>query len=741
MAIKYCDHGLYAENVEFIGGVNAYGNTLTVTSVTSGRICIGTHIANVDPSLPYGAIVISYGTGTGGTGTYNLHVSTSVAGFSGKSMSGTHGMPHTIPVWGVAQDGDGGAPGKALPAIAEVVFTGVPSSGTIAVCGDVLSVTWATNANTCANNLATAINDFSVSPITGPASFTNKSSRRNHVYARGPAAGAPAGTCQIMTRQGSSNHNGLIAVTHTLNNVSSPSTINFSGGVSGAWGWIYAFTPMWPASFSAMGYGVWGLNGVFCGSVSPGDVVNMRANRTVRGYTFTGDGVAFSSPMPAIGTDAAPVTYVVDDGTIWPEDGPEPVLRVHMQGQGQTRFQLLHPGAGVVVVKAKKYNDSKYGIELLITNNTLTMFSTPTVSVVNNARAILEGVCYNLKSGTLAIAGNGNMGYGVLPYAPNQHISCRYIAPIQDNFVCTGGYDQNWNPFAQKYTDTIFDCGTASSSPHTGLFNWLTSGGGVLLLQMDSCKFVNFVVGSRLFSSGTVNVSSQAFKAHFRNCDFGGITVLGPKLGGTTPYRNTQGPRGASNGIMAISSQQKQDWFIDTYQGWAAWVSTRNFPTLNARLQDGLTPWSIQIIPTQLTDNVSRLEGFETPRIVSINSLSSGVRTITVEFGLEQSLAWTKSDITLMVEYVDTTGAIRSISTYSPLGGALTPSTASWTNASGSQFTYSDSGVLYFNKYKLEITTPTAVATDTEIGAIVSIRRSVTDTTKMVFVDPSLQVV
>lgn len=741
MATKYCDHGLYAETVQFVGGVNAYGNTLTVASVSSGRICIGTHIADIDPSLPYGAIITGFGTGTGGPGTYTLHTALQAAGFSGRAMTGTQGTPHSTPIWGVAQDGDGEAKGKAEPAMAEVVFSGVPSSGAIAVCGDVLTVTWATNANTCADNLAAAINAFSASTIAGPSSFTMKASRRNHVYARGPSSGAPAGTCQIMTRQGSAKHNGLIAVTHTLNNVSSPASVPFSGGVSGAWGWVYCFTPMWPASYVALDYGVWGAKGVFCGAVAAGDVVHMRANRSVRGYTFMGDGYAFSSTMPTIGTDAAPVTYIVDDGTVWPEDGAEPVLRVHMMGQAQTRFQLFNPGSSVVVLKAKKYSDMKYGVELLITNNTNTAFSQPEIPTVNNTRATIEGVFYNLRSGTLLLRGNASQGYGVLPYAPNQHISCRFAAPNQDRFVCSGGYDQNWNPFVQEYVDTIFDCGAGSTAPHPGVFGWLTSGGGTLLLQMDSCKFVNFVVGSRLFSPGTVGVSSQLMKAHFRNCDFGGITVLGPKLGASTPFRNTFGARGASNGVMAATSQKQQDWFIDTYQGWAAWVSTRNFPTLNAKLRDGLTPWSMQVIPAQLPGNISRLKGFETPRIAHINSLPTGVRTITLELGLEQTLTWNKSDIVLLVEYVDQDGEVRTISTSDVSAAPLTPSTAAWSNASGSQFTYSDSGVLYFNKFKLQITTPTPIATWTEIGAIVSVRNSVSDTTKMVFIDPTLQVV
>lgn len=741
MATKYCDHGLYAENAVFVGGVNAYGNTLTVTSVTSGRILIGMHIPGIDSTLPYGAIVTGYGSGSGGTGTYTLHTSINNAAFSGRSLTGTYGHPATVPIWGVAQDGDGEAKGAATPAVASVTFTGVPTAGVISVLGVNVFPTWATDANTCANNLAANINAATATAV-GPASLVVKSQIRNHLYARGPANGAPAGTCQIMTRQGSAAHNGLIAVTHTLNNVSSPATVTFSGGASGAWGWLYGFVPMWPGSMSQFSYGIWSTGGSFCGTLAAGDIVNMRAGRSLVGYTFTGDGTAYPSFMPSIGTDAAPVTYVIDDGTVWPEDGPEPVLQVHMMGQAQTRMRIVNPGMSAIHVKARRYSDTKYGLELRITNNTYTPSYAPLTFVAVEARAILEGVHYRMESGTLVMSGNMGTVYGVAGDSPSQHRACRLTAYSQDRLVSQGGYGQNGNPFLFDFVDSIFDCGVASTAPHTGLFAWYGSDNEALFSTFDACRFLNFVTGSRLFPSGNISgtTASQNFKAHFRNCDFGGITVLGPKLGGSVAYRSTAGSRGVPNGFSAYSSHGKQDWFIDTVWGWAAWISTRNFPTLNARLRDGVSPWSMQVIPSQIDANSSKIKGFETPRIAQINSLPSGVRTLTLEFGLEQSLVWNKSDISVLVEYVDTDGRIRTVDTYDPSGGALSTSSAAWTNASGAQFTYSEAGVLYFNKYKLVVATPTAIAEGAEIGAIVYVRRSVPDSTKMIFIDPSLKV-
>jgi hypothetical protein len=62
----------------FTGSVS--GTTLTVSSVTNGALGIGLSINRSDTGVTIGTIVPPLGTGTGGTGTYNLSASASIAG-------------------------------------------------------------------------------------------------------------------------------------------------------------------------------------------------------------------------------------------------------------------------------------------------------------------------------------------------------------------------------------------------------------------------------------------------------------------------------------------------------------------------------------------------------------------------------------------------------------------------------------------------------------------------------------
>ncbi len=278
MAIKYCDPCLYSPAASFTASIS--GTTLTVTAVASGRLSIGAQIVCAGFTNNVPLHITALGTGTGGTGTYTLkHANNGTV--TSQAMTAQHGTPLSVATWGECQDGDGTAKTAATPSTAEIVFTGVPSSGSIYVLGVVVTATWATSADNCANLLATAINALTTTAV-GPASFTTRSQVRNHLYARGPANGAPAGTCQVMTRQGSADHAGLICFTHTLNNVSSAGTVNFSGGTGGAWGWLmnHAST-IWPSAIAQDQYGLWASAFSYTGSVSGGDVVKVRSGKTI----------------------------------------------------------------------------------------------------------------------------------------------------------------------------------------------------------------------------------------------------------------------------------------------------------------------------------------------------------------------------------------------------------------------------------------------------------------------------
>ena len=257
-------------------------------------------------------------------------------------------------------------------------------------------------------------------------------------------------------------------------------------------------------------------------------------------------------------------------------------------------------------------------------------------------------------------------------------------------------------------------------------------------VAFDACTFSGFVVGSIL---GVSQGWTTTQNCYFSNCDFGNVTKRGPFNGATTGSTGL-GERGA----FSASSYGNRDFWMDTPNGYVGWNSTLSFPTLNAKLLDGTTPWSMRLIPSTLSANCHRLAPFETPRIAKINTLADGVRTLTVEIAVDKSLTWTKQDVSLWVEYIDTSNVKQVIRTYDPLGGALTASTASWSSNAVDPFDsvtrvlFNDGGNIYHNRYKFSVTTPTAIKTNTEIACYVMVHTNVSNSTQSVFIDPEIQV-
>lgn len=729
MADKYCQHHLYAESASFTASLS--GTTLTVSAVSSGRLNIGSIISGAGLTSQYPLFVTALGTGTGLTGTYT--VSHNYNGtVASSSMTSTGALPLTVPVWGVAQDGDGAAIGAATPATASVSFTGVPSSGSIAVLGVTLSVSWATSADNCANLLANAIN-ASTATATGPGSFTTKSQVRNHIYARGPANGAPAGTCQIMTRQGAAAHNGLIAVTHTLNNVSSSGTITFSGAQSGAWGWLASSSVMWPSGLASGAYGLF-CPTRFCGTLDGGDVVHIRRGARVYVAAYS----TLDMTLPACGSASSRVTFRIDEGVKWSSDSAEDYVLFARYQNGATSANIGFVGSANL-----QYVDVQ-GARRSADDYSLRFYEVEGIGRVGCTQGSYHVIGADFQSkdrtwtgGSAGAMSGANDGWKMT--------RCRFkrqqqSQPLTDIFVTAPSGASRCHLIL---TDCVFDTG-APTAPQQGEINWLTNNNYPNTLELNGCKFVGYLPGSKLFG-GTVSYANVGRAVLMRNCDLGNISVIGPNF--VSVAGGPEGRRGVQNGVYMTSQVGGQDFLIDSPYGMAAWLSNRSFPTLDGRLRDGVTPWSLQIVPSTVLGNLSHNRPFETPRFTKINTLPTGVRTITVEFGIEQALAWSAGDVSIAVEYEDANGVV-CIDSLDVTGGALTPSTAAWTNAAGSQFTYSDSGDIYFNKFKISLTTPTAIlgadapdGIEREIGVVFRVHRSVSDTTKMLFVDPDFKVV
>lgn len=626
------------------------------------------------------------------------------------------------PTWGVPQDGDGLAKSASTAsATASIVFSGVPS-GTISVCGVTLSPTWGASADAAANGLATAINASTSSATT--TGFRAGVQLRSAVYARGPASGAPAGTCEIMTRHGSALFNGQVAIAHALTNVNAgASALNFSGGVSGCWGYIGNVLNMWPQSMTNCAYGIWCTNPPFAGALAAGDVVMVRSGKTV---TYPGSSANIFT-FPALGSAQAYVTFVVDDGSVWAEDGPEPVLSLVMYGtSGGTRIGFDGLNTSYVRIKGKRYSGDVHSLRIANFGDGYTPIYDLHSPVWHEGAEFIGKTAY-IQGGTSSLQSSA---------ACRKFTACKLTWVTQNSaqrFIAHSG----GGVIRAIFDDFIFDCG-AATAPQVGILD-MGATAGQSVWEFNSPRFVNFVLGSSLVANASGTATSTPHLAQIRNADYGNVTVLGPsQLGVTLPMGSPK--QCVMQGVYSTSQIAGQDFFLDTPGGYVAWNSSRSFPTLNARLIDGLTPWSVQMVPATNAANIGPSSPLESPRFAKRNTLSSAIRTLTVNFGVEQSLSLNKGELSFLFEYVDTSGKVVTFSTLSEAGDAFDVGSGSWTNAVGAQFTYSENGTLYFDKKKIQVVTPTAVAEGGEIACTVRIHKAAATAVQMIFVCPEIEV-
>lgn len=85
LPIANIDPGLYFSNVSLPNPPSAVGyasgTTLTITTMGTGTVAVGQQVISTNPSYTYipGTVITSFGTGTGGAGTYNINNSQTVA--------------------------------------------------------------------------------------------------------------------------------------------------------------------------------------------------------------------------------------------------------------------------------------------------------------------------------------------------------------------------------------------------------------------------------------------------------------------------------------------------------------------------------------------------------------------------------------------------------------------------------------------------------------------------------------
>lgn len=720
MADKYCDHGAYG-NAVVTGSIST--TTLTVSAVTSGQLGVGALISGT--GITADSCVTALGTGTGGTGTYTVNRSQTVAS---TTITAAAGHPLAIPTWGVAQEGDGTASTLATPATISVdmnAWTFTSGSSTFSVMGCTAltvgaGVNSATNAQysatnaTMVANLAAAINLATANTVNLPAGWT-ATQVRNTVYAR-----ATGTVLELMTRAGSASYNTLVALAFT--NVTGSSAQSWSSGVGGCWGWVFNSNgTIWPSSVSNGGYGLWAATQPFAGALVAGDVVYLRGK--VMGVLTT---AGVTATAPAMGTRAAPIRFKVDDGTVWPADGSTPKLTVRCDGLGGTNHANINftSSATFASIAGSSYSDGSYGL------NALTLNANAGVVFGAGGPVVVSGFAFNGLASFARVGANGSIGStnGVQSVFRSGVIS----SLAGNSFVS----QSTTNPSRLEFSDVTFDA-TGSAAASSGVFNW-SNQAVACPATFVGCRLTNFVIGSTLLT-GLVQGSSGVIR--FENCDYGNVSNRGPFLPALAVQSGRNDP--IVYAVTSVSRKGARDFFIDVNTGHAGWNSSRSQPYCAAVLDDGTTGWSIMAVPTINASLLSEASPFDVPRLSRINSLADGQRTITLRFVAATAFTPDKRTVSMRVQYEAVDGSTVSLDTYDPDAAAMSTDTTTWSNESGGFVTYVNGGTVNHNKYKLELTTPSGkpIKSGSEIGVLVSLRRASATLAETYFFDPEVGVV
>lgn len=620
------------------------------------------------------------------------------------------------PTWGMPQDGDG--VGTAISTASATVSIDMSAAtaatgNTLAIMGCVLTAdaalgdgVFATGSGaTLVANLVACINRTnSTKTITAQATGWGTPKLQDAVFAR---VGTPTTTLEIMTRCGSAQYNSSQITSSGITGLSSPYT--FSGGASGCWGYLHNVSAtLWPSAIAAKGYGLFSSAKFTAGVFNAGDELVVRSGKTLAYSGSTTVNIAGAY----VGTVTAPLYVTFDDGSVWTDT--EPVTACTFSGN---YFTIYVNGAAYLVTTAPKYASGQRGLVFdLIGSADYAYITTGTArTFVNMDFKKTGGVI-----GWVITTGGGSVLSASALFVLK---GCRFLNSNVSTYIVTGV--SNYYRFFVK----LIDCTIEITNPVTAgtqcisMFNSATY---AQVIELDACKFVGFAAGSRLLAATVRTGTAQVIT--LKDCDMGNVTTLGPNYLATAG-RSLPG----TDGFYMTDSFGLHQFVMDVPGCfYAEWVQANGYPTLNARLPDGLTPWSIYAVPCSTAANITKLGYVELPRLTKLLptavDLPEAVRTFTLNFLLESTLGWTKADISVAIKYIGTDNVVHTYDSFAE--AALDTSSAAWTATSWR-------GQTWLPK-QFSLTTPEVVKAGTEVAIYIRIHTTTTPDTKAIIICPEV---
>lgn len=668
------------------------------------------------------------------------------------------------PVWGQPQDGDGTATGTGTtPAcpIGSVVFSapsGAPTAGSVSILGSAAIVpAYSAVADTQANNLATAINaSTAIVTLTTKAGNIASPYVKALVYARGPSGGAPAGTCEIMSRLATDAFNTGTNITVTAWNNMTATPSDMRGGVSGPWR-LFANPATLAANVSAAIGGVCTYGGVVAtllGTVAAGDQIHVRTKRAGADVVYQWGTVSSTITTRAVGTAAAPLAIVYDNGVKWPEAG---VFTQKLDGSTSANRSLLMSSAAGV-------RQLWLGTRLSRTtcNSRIEVQNVP---VIANYAFFLGGVSSG-GSGALEIDGleisgtggapinNTNAAYSYVILAAHANSAAARETPgLRLRNVVTKSKSRSFlngsgNTSQYSYiqaVDCLFD--------HTGITTACDEAivtrtvAGNLRLDATRCEWLGFTATAN--QSGFQKYATNILTVRLLDCAFDNIKLSGGTANGGLVGSNedTAVPLvDLTRSITVSSSLGIRPFVFENSRRSFAWIDSAA-PTSSAVLPDGVTPFSVRTAVTTEVGNVSPMTPVSFPRMAKHSALVSGTRIATLRILVDNLIktalgerAPNSREMWIEVGYVGTDGLAKSVSTRQRLienAVAL----AAGTPAHWSATAYDVNGGSHsYTAYEISVSCPD-VLTNSELGLVFCQGCQTTSADNLVFLDPEWQLV
>lgn len=426
------------------------------------------------------------------------------------------------------------------------------------------------------------------------------------------------------------------------------STEAASAGAAGAWNDINVFEGTAPAY----------------GSLAAGDTVFMRS-KTSAGADITRTLAATVTLGSAAATSSAWVTWVLDNGVVWPGiDGtltyncPSTYV-VHARSYNQY-VAMTQDALRIVETNAAANSKGYWSGDNAKTSKILFDFSFATTSAGSQMTSSGTAGCTHEDIHIRSFKRSAPL------FRVNSYNRTKLINPDIELLDSS-----DTDPVFFIYDNSLFEI-------YGGQVRGAGAVSGVLLLRYRNytdSSFIDFKFPRQMtFSAPDGNNfdASPVYKASAIGSDDG------------------------------LGSALKESW------GLADSRDDNNYPKLNAVLPDSAnTPWAWKLCPMTTTEQ----HPLKLPMSQYFTD-SAGAREITVNLLIANTLTnVSKQSVWMTVDYIDNaTGLKKSINTRDYLAGALDASTANWTAT-----TYGAASLL---KRKLSVVTPTAIKPNTPITVV-----------------------